>query len=331
MTRRLTLAALGLFLACSLSGVRAEEARAACPAPAQPPTQQQLEAGMRHARDHGLLWKLQRDGRTSWLYGTLHVGRMEWVFPGPALRTALRGSRRMALELDISDPKLVQQLSLLPAGIPMPAVPAPLRRRMDAQATAACVDPAALARLHPVLEATAYTLFAARRENLDPAWGLEAMLAGYARGSKLPIVSLETPDSQLRALLPTNPEEALDMVDNILGQLETGRASVLMARLASAWERGDLAELSSYEDWCECTRTDTERASMRALLDERNPALAEGIATLHAREPVFAAVGALHMVGPQGLPQLLQARGFTVERVEFAREAARATAAASAP
>ena len=59
---------------------------------------------------------------------------------------------------------------------------------------------------------------------------------------------------------------------------------------------------------------------MKRLLDDRNPALAERIDALHAGgAPVFAAVGSLHMTGPLGLPALLAQRGFTVERVEYAR------------
>ena len=57
---------------------------------------------------------------------------------------------------------------------------------------------------------------------------------------------------------------------------------------------------------------------MRALNDERNPALAERIDALHSEgRPLFAAVGALHMTGPQSLLRLLAARGFRIERVEF--------------
>jgi uncharacterized protein YbaP (TraB family) len=51
------------------------------------------------------------------------------------------------------------------------------------------------------------------------------------------------------------------------------------------------------------------------LLDGRNPGLADAIERLHADGSVFAAVGALHIVGPQGLPALLKARGFAVTRM----------------
>ena len=59
---------------------------------------------------------------------------------------------------------------------------------------------------------------------------------------------------------------------------------------------------------------------MRRLNDERNPPLADGIEALHRQgRRIFAAVGALHMTGPQSLPRLLAARGFKVERVPFGR------------
>jgi uncharacterized protein len=58
---------------------------------------------------------------------------------------------------------------------------------------------------------------------------------------------------------------------------------------------------------------------MKKMLDDRNGPLAEAIDILHLRgKPVFAAVGALHMVGAMGLPALLSNKGYTVTRVEFA-------------
>jgi len=54
----------------------------------------------------------------------------------------------------------------------------------------------------------------------------------------------------------------------------------------------------------------------KRLLHDRNLVLAERIGALHASHgPLLAAIGALHMFGPDGLPDLLRARGFKVKRV----------------
>ena len=54
-----------------------------------------------------------------------------------------------------------------------------------------------------------------------------------------------------------------------------------------------------------------------ALLTDRNKAWVEIIeAQLAAGRRPLVAVGAGHMLGPQGLPQLLAARGFTVTRLQ---------------
>jgi hypothetical protein len=62
--------------------------------------------------------------------------------------------------------------------------------------------------------------------------------------------------------------------------------------------------------------TPEERRYLQRLNDERNGPIADKLVALHASgRRFFAAVGALHMTGPQALPQLLRARGFQVEPV----------------
>jgi uncharacterized protein YbaP (TraB family) len=108
------------------------------------------------------------------------------------------------------------------------------------------------------------------------------------------------------------------MLVQTLEQLEDGSTRRAIARLARAWERGDLSDLADYERWCECAVSDEDRALLVRINDERNPGLAQRIDALHRDgRKVFAAVGALHMTGPKALPRLLEARGFRVERVNF--------------
>ncbi|PMQ02662.1 TraB/GumN family protein [Janthinobacterium sp. AD80] len=54
----------------------------------------------------------------------------------------------------------------------------------------------------------------------------------------------------------------------------------------------------------------------KVLLDGRNPALADGIASLLSREKSsLAAIGVLHLVGTKSVPELLRQKGLKVERV----------------
>ena len=171
----------GLCLLAGLACTGTAQAEPDCPPVAGAPSPDALAAAARTASDRGPLWRIERDGRSSWLYGTLHVGRLAWAFPGPNVSAALH-------------------------------------------------------------------------------------------------------------------------------------------RLALAWERADLAALASYEDWCECARDEAERAFSKRLNDDRNPGLADAIARLHnGGQSVFAAVGALHMTGPQALPALLRARGFKLQALRWAR------------
>jgi uncharacterized protein YbaP (TraB family) len=134
------------------------------------------------------------------------------------------------------------------------------------------------------------------------------------------VVSLESAVQQTLALVPEDEAEARTLLDQSLQQLEDSSGRRVLQKLAAAWEQGDLAVLEDFERWCECAASDADREFMRKLNDQRNPHLADGIAAQHGQgKRVFAAVGALHMTGPQSLPLLLAQRGFKVERIAFGR------------
>jgi uncharacterized protein len=177
-----------------------------------------------------------------------------------------------------------------------------------------------LAALGPELQLATLAAMSARRDGLDPAYGIDMFLAGFGRGAGKNVVSLETPEAQMRALQVPDAGDTPALAAHSLAQLEAGFARRSVLRIAQAWADTDDNTLMHYDEWCECRETASDRAAMARLLDERNPGLADAIDTLHTGgRRVFAAVGSLHMVGPLGLPALLAQRGYTVERVVFAR------------
>lgn len=295
----------------------AASASAACPPPPPPLNADELQRGMQQAVDRGFLWRVRKGGKTSWLYGTLHVARQAWMFPGPQVRDALQAADKVALEMDMLDPDIQRRLMTVLAAPPgQAALPVPLQRRLRAQIDKACGGPE-LAALKPEMQAVTLTVMVGRQAGLEPAFGIDGFLAGYARGIAKPVLSLESPEAQIGLLLQPTPADTAAFVGHALDELDSGRTLPTLQRLAEAWARSDFAELSSYADWCRCVDTEEDKQLMRRLIDERNVAMAGELQRRHeAGEQLFMAVGALHMIGDQGLPALLKARGYEVQRIE---------------
>ena len=289
--------------------------------------------GQWNAVDRGLLWRADRDGRTAWLYGTIHLGRAEWVRPGPTVQKALEQSDALALELDTRDQAAMRALT-------QPADPAVVARllsgeraqRLARQREAACVAPETAAGLQPILQVMTLTGLVARVDGLYPEFGADEALAVSARNNGKPVFALESAAAQLKMLTGDSEAEEAEQIDAALDELESGQLRTQMKELADVWARGDADKLARYPEWCNCLNTPAERRLMKRLLDDRNPGLADGIERMHAGgKRVFAAVGALHMVGPEGLPALLAARGFTVSAVPLSAQPPVAVPTAPAP
>lgn len=292
------------------------EAPSRCPPLPQPPDAATAQALAVQAGDHGFLWRITRHGHSSYLYGTLHVGRLAWDFPGPALRAAWAQTDTLALELDPTDATTQAQLQQGIAQAPHIALPAPLAHRLARQVAQACVPPHALDAMPPALQAATLEAVAGRVDGLEPAYAQENMLAGRAQADGRRIVALETVDEQLRALLPASRADTIASVEAAIAPLERNDELATLRQLVAIWRDGELRRLQDYPAWCDCMDTAAERRAMQRLIDERNPRLAARIDALHAQgRAVLAAVGALHMVGPHGLPRLLAARGYRVEQL----------------
>jgi uncharacterized protein len=293
-----------LLLALALVG----GARAACPPSPALPTAEQSATWAAQAPDRGLLWRISRDGRSSYLFGSLHVGKADWAYPGPALRAAWAATEVLAVELDPADVGAV--LAAMPK---TEALSPALVRRIDAQAQAACLSPGTLSALPAMLQLSMLTLMEARRDGFDAGFGQDVMLLTWAKSEGRPVQSLESVQEQLQALQP-EAAELPAVVDGTLRQLRKGQLREPLRKLAGAWSRGDLRTLADYPRWCACADSPAERAWFKRVNDDRNGPLAERIAALHgAGQRLLVAVGALHMSGPRALPRLLTEQGFTVE------------------
>jgi uncharacterized protein YbaP (TraB family) len=186
-------------------------------------------------------------------------------------------------------------------------------------------------RIDPALRDEFETLLVkakVRRGYFDPmeSWAAALALAQVAQSSKSEngadrallavfdkreVVELEGARKQL-AIFDTLPEsEQRDLLNAVLEESRANEGEI--STLATAWLEGDTEQLT------QLTRrgilADPELA--QALLRDRNADWAAQIENLlSARDKPLIAVGAGHLLGADGLPTMLEARGFTIRRVE---------------
>ena len=226
----------GLVLAASpahgvMAGSKASstaQAAVICPAKPAVPTPAEMKALAAQAQDRGLLWRVtdsQGDGtRASWLYGTMHVGKREWLIPGRSIVRAVQGADQLALELNLLDPEVGKALAEgLKARADAPPLAADLSQRLNRQLKLACAED--LVRLRPEAQILGLLAKTGSRQGLNAEYGVDITLAGMAYALGKPITGLEAVQTQLNELVSDDPIEIAETVDDGLKQLEDGMAS----------------------------------------------------------------------------------------------------------
>jgi hypothetical protein len=146
---------------------------------------------------------------------------------------------------------------------------------------------------------------------LSQGSGVEAVLTLRFRSDKKPVSGLESISQQF-GYFDTLPEgEQRKMLDAILRGGENNRAT--FERLFGAWMRGDAdGVLQDERDGILASPIVRE-----ALLDGRNRNWVKRISMMMEQgERPFVAIGAAHVAGKSGVPALLGAAGYKVERVQ---------------
>jgi uncharacterized protein YbaP (TraB family) len=273
------------------------------------------------AAERGALFKVTDAQHTLYLYGTIHAGKADYYPLEPRIGSALAAAPTLVLEVDVTaDPAKMgaafAEHAMFAAGSPgYASLPAARRARIEATLTKQGVDPAAVARLKPAMLVMMLALGDVAKLGYDPALGVDLHLAGLVRG-KARIAELES--AQYQAALVGRLPLAMqwDLLEETLANMASGRQLREARAMFAAWERADRQALDALAQRVETDNSLAGKFMREVMLGERNGPMADKLAALLARENnAVAAVGLLHLLGKQGIPELLKRRGLQVERV----------------
>jgi uncharacterized protein len=264
------------------------------------------------------LWVVKDADSEIYLFGTLHA-----LDPATRWRTPLydevyrrAGAIWFEADIDRADPAAVMAL--------VDRYGVDRRRRLsdklapqDLDRLSRQVDVARIDHLRPWAAALMLSMQPMMGRGARVEAGADLTMTRAARGQAKRIRTFETLEDQAR-LFAELPEDAeLEYLCDVIRE-RGGPTRVRLGppepSLEKAWVSGDLARLG---DGLVGDLRAENPAFYEALLKRRNAAWAEIlVAAMAGQGTELVNVGALHMVGADGLPALLQARGFTVERVQ---------------
>jgi len=262
------------------------------------------------------LWSVEKNGKLSYLFGSIHLG-LEDMYPlTDKVLNAYKSSDALTVEFDFKPEDQKKMLPLITRyGVDRTS---PLEQRLSPKTLAiyqkACKEQQLpchqFVPLKPWLASLQIAIMNVKKLGYKAELGIDQYFMTMAHNTDKPVYSLESMDSQIQMLVGMNQEEQEMMLVQTLE--ETGD---FLKELLDSWKTGDdktMTKLLMIES------DDPIVIRMhKAIFDDRNVLMAKGIMERIVNgKTLFVVVGAGHMVGDNGIVEILKRNGYHVESVQ---------------
>ncbi|NUS39869.1 MAG: TraB/GumN family protein [Lysobacter sp.] len=281
-------------------------------APAQPPVP--------------LLWKVSDADNAVYLLGSFHLLRPSDYPLSPDVEAAFKDAKTVVFEIapdEMDSPALAMQMgqaALRSDGTQLDGeLPPTVRTKLAAWVAAhqgalqkSGVPAQALQLFEPWFVGLTVSIVDMADMGLDPKLGLDRHFATEAKAAGKPTAGLETGAQQIAFLAGMDHDEQLQFLAESLDESQ-GRDDV--ERLHAAWRRGDAKTL--WDGMAADMKRQYPRLYQHVDVDRNDAWVPKIEARLAApgHDDTLVVVGALHLLGSDGVVEKLRAKGYKVERI----------------
>lgn len=274
-----------------------------------------------------LLWKVSDVDNTLYLLGSFHMLRPGDYPLSKDVDAAFDDAEALAFELapeELLSPQLgtaMGQAALRTDGKPLNSeLPEATIAKLDAWADANGKElkkmgvPAQVFQMfEPWFVGMTISLVEMGKQGLDPELGLDMHLIGRAGKASKPTSGLEKGSEQIAVFDGMSKAEQLQFLDESLNETIDAKAEI--EKLHAAWRRGDQDAL--WNGMAAEMRREYPQLYRRVNV-ARNDAWVPKLQRMldgETRDDTLVVVGALHLLGDDGVVEKLRAKGYKVERV----------------
>lgn len=264
------------------------------------------------------MWQMNGIDNRIYLLGSIHLLRAE-DHPLPSIiDDAYADAEMLIMEMDVDDvdpvavQKLVTELGLIHGDEELSDLMGPaLYAEAEAYATDLNIPLAMLAKSEPWLAAITVEQLMLTRIGFNPKYGIENHLAAKAGADNKEIIGLETMRQQLEFLDNISLESQRSLLLQSLA--DSTEIEKIMDELIHAWRYGDVEflereMLDEMQEYPELYKT--------IVLDRNRNWIRKIGALVNEDDDYLVVVGALHLIGKDGVPALLAASGHDIVQLQ---------------
>ena len=269
------------------------------------------------AQEKSFLWKAESGNGTVYLLGSIHMLKREDMALKTIIDETFNKAKRLVFEVDLlnESPEKMQKL-ILQKGINLDGKL--LQQKVSREtfqwatiwANELGIDIKMLTPFKPWLAGLTMTILHLQKLGYDPNSGVDRQLARRAQAANKPVSGLESVESQFDLFDRFPPGLQEMMLRYSIREME--QINKMVDSLVLAWRDGDVGAaeklfLGSMAEYPEI---------QEKLLDERNRNWLPQIEKfLQLGEDILVVVGAAHLVGKNGVIELLKGRGYKLEQM----------------
>lgn len=267
-----------------------------------------------------LLWKVSDADNSVYLLGSMHLLTADEYPLAPAVDAAFADSAQLVFEIAPQgmDPQEVAQAMLQSAtrtdGKTLAqTLPPATWRSLQTYAAAHGMPAQSLQHYKPWFVALLVMMGESTAAGMDPALGLDQHFMARAAAAGKPTTGLESAQAQIALFDGMGERAQLEFLQEALGDVAHFKEQ--MDELLSAWRQAD--EKALLRIGLQDMRRDYPELYQSINVGRNRAWLPKVEALLHesSHHNALVVVGALHLLGDDGLVRLLQRRGYRVQRL----------------
>ena len=261
----------------------------------------------------GVFYRVQEGNQTVYLMGSIHIGDQSLYPLQDQINSAFEEADHLAVEIDIVDidemaaSQIMMQKGMYQDGTILSDV---LDKEVfeDAveQLSSFGMNEAMLNQFQPWVVSMLLSEVALENTEYTGDNGVDLHFLNRAKDKEIPIISLETLESQIESISSSTVEEQTAILENTLDSMDIYQDE--LQQMINIWRSGKTEVFAQLRQM--------DQGSEQLAMDERDVAMTDQIEDfLNAKEgeTYFVVVGSLHLAGENSIVDLLEKRGYAIE------------------